>query len=325
MISILMPVKNEAMYIKALIESLHLQTFSNFELIAIDDHSIDDTFKILSDFSVLDKRIRVFKNNGDGIIAALQTAYTNASGDYITRQDADDIMPAKKLEILRNTLDHSGPGSVATGKVHYFSDGELKQGFINYANWLNSLCENDTHYQAIFKECVLASANWMMKRVDFDLVGAFNHAIYPEDYHFVFRLYENNIKIKSSDIITHLWRDHPLRASRTLPQYQDQKFYALKVNYFKRIHGEQEVCLWGAGPSGKKLAKELKQQNVSFKWVTDNKKKIGKIIYDSKIDSPEYLRCNNKLTVLIAVTQKNSLKEITTYLQQIKISKFHEF
>lgn len=325
MISIIMPVKNEALHLNTLLNSIVIQSEKDFELIAIDDHSTDNSFNILNEYSLKDSRIKVLKNPGIGIIAALKFAYSEAQGEYITRQDADDIMPEKKLELLLNILKSNGKGVVATGKVQYFSDNELKDGFKKYETWLNYLCDTDSHYDQIFKECVLVSANWLMHRSDFDKVGAFNDAISPEDYHLAFRCYEQGLKIISSKEVTHLWRDHQNRASRNLEEYQDQKFFPLKILYFKKIFGSEGICLWGAGPTGKKLAKELIANDINFHWVTNNERKIGKNIYGVDIHDLESLRDKANQRVIISVTQRGSLSSIIDFLSEINFKNYYEF
>ncbi len=325
MISIIMPVKNEALHLNTLLDSIISQSEKDFELIAIDDHSTDNSINILRNYSTKDQRIKVFKNPGMGIVSALQFAYSKAQGEYITRQDSDDILPKNKLELLLNILKENGKGIVATGKVKYFSDFELKDGFKKYESWLNHLCDTNSHYDQIFKECVLVSANWLMHRDDFELIGAFNNALYPEDYHLAFRCFENNLKIISTKEVTHLWRDHQNRASRNLEEYQDQKFFSLKVLYFKKIFGSENICLWGAGPTGKKLAKELIANEIKFHWVTNNERKIGKNIYGVDIYDLESLKNRPHQKVIISVTQRGSLDSIIEYLNEINVSNYYEF
>lgn len=325
LISILMPVKNEEAFLKEALDSLMAQSESQFELIAVDDGSNDKSLAILKSFASKDKRIRVFENTGNGVIEALQLAYSFATGQLITRQDADDVMPVNKLQELKKVLMNHGPGAISTGLVTYFSQQELGEGFKNYALWLNGLCENKSHDVQLYKECVIASSNWLMYRQDLQKIGAFENLVYPEDYHMVFRLFENHIKIISSPQVTHHWRDHPARASRTSDLYKDQKFYPLKVEYFLRLQGADKLNLWGAGPSGKQLAKELLSKNVSFDWLTNNPKKIGQEIYGVKLQHFDCLKERSDEKLIISVTQRGAVTEIKKYLEDIEFKNYFEF
>ena len=91
-VSILMPAKNAALYIDDCIQSIIKQSYTEWELIVVNDHSTDATLHHLAQFATLDSRIHVHNNKGQGIIAALRLAYAHARGAYITRMDADDIL-----------------------------------------------------------------------------------------------------------------------------------------------------------------------------------------------------------------------------------------
>ena len=99
-ISILMPVKNADQFLEECLNSIVQQSFSDWELIAIDDHSTDSSYEILGEYQKKDGRIKVFKNQKNGIIHALRGALERSNGSYITRMDADDIMANIKLEEL---------------------------------------------------------------------------------------------------------------------------------------------------------------------------------------------------------------------------------
>lgn len=303
-VSILMPIKNEGNFIEKTVESILNQDEINFELIVVDDHSDDSTIDILKRFN--DPRLRIHTNEGKGIIDALQMAFRLSKGMFITRHDGDDLMPVQKLSELKNILLEKGPGHISTGKVKYFSDHGTGDGFLKYEKWLNGLCDNQNHYEDIFKECVICSSNWMAFKNDLEEIKAFSNLRYPEDYHLVFKFFDSKFKIITSPKVTHFWRDHPNRASRTLEQYKDQKFFDLKVNYFFKAFPNSTPVVWGAGPRGKELAKTMLKKQRAFRWVCSNPRKINKSIYGVKVEDPATI---SEEIVLIAVSQKNLIKE----------------
>src|SRR5690554_1769796 len=167
MVSILMPVHNTAQYLPACLDSILNQTFRDWELIAINDHSTDNSKQILEKYARKDPRIRWYSNDQKGIIPALKKAAQYSQGEMVHRMDSDDLMPVDKLEKLHQKLVESGRGSVVTGMVRYFStDQELKQGFIDYGNWINKHIVRDTIFEDIFIECPIASPAWLMYRED---------------------------------------------------------------------------------------------------------------------------------------------------------------
>lgn len=318
LISIVMPVKNASAYLSDCLESILLQSEKNWELLALDDGSEDNSFEILSTFSERDVRIHCFKNDGDGIISSLQKAYSKSKGEFIHRMDADDLMPKNKLSLLKKVLTNAGKGHVATGKVNYFSSEGISEGYFKYQEWLNGLIDSETHWEELFKECVIASPAWMIHRSDFDLVGAFNSTIYPEDYDLVFRFFEHNIKVVACKEIIHLWRDHAARTSRNHIHYQQNSFLELKLHYFLKLIAKpnKQIVLWGAGRKGKIMAKLLKEQNKTFEWVSDNPNKIGQDIYKQVMQSYEKIVTHKNPQIIITVAQRNAKNEIITFLSK---------
>ena len=234
-ISILMPVKNTALFLNECLDSIVNQNELNFELIAIDDHSTDDSYSILSNYSSKDSRIKVFKNSEKGIIEALRLAYKKSSGSLITRMDSDDIMSLDKLKVLKSNLIEFGFGHIALGKVKYFSNNSLGEGFKRYEEWLNSLTQFGINFNAIYKECVIPSPCWMVYREDLDRCKAFSSDKYPEDYDLAFRFYMEGLKPIKCNHILHYWRDYPTRTSRTDDHYSDNTFLEIKSNYFLKL------------------------------------------------------------------------------------------
>lgn len=99
-ISVIVPVFNSSKYISRCIESVLNQTYNNFELILVDDGSVDDSLSILKEYARKDKRIKVFtqKNSGPGVARNLGIA--KATGDYIVFVDSDDYIDEEYFDLL---------------------------------------------------------------------------------------------------------------------------------------------------------------------------------------------------------------------------------
>ena len=96
-ISIVMPVRNAAGTLPRALESILAQTFRDWQLIAVNDGSGDDSGTLLEDFSRRDPRVRVIHTPPHGIAKALQTGCADAAGRWIARMDADDVMHPERL------------------------------------------------------------------------------------------------------------------------------------------------------------------------------------------------------------------------------------
>jgi glycosyltransferase involved in cell wall biosynthesis len=282
LVSIVMAVQNEELYLEKCLDSILNQTWANWELIAVNDHSTDKTWEILESYALKDKRIRAFQGKGHKLIPILQEAYARCNGILINRMDADDYMPDYKLEVLVEEWMKYGKGTViAGGTSHFVEKGEVGEGFKRYDAWLNSVARRNAHYEEIYQECVIPSHCWIIQKEDFDRVGAFDPVVYPEDYDLCFRFYREGLKIVGIDRILHHWRDHSVRISRTWDCYEDNRYFDLKLKYFFEIDRDPDrpLVIWGAGKNGKDLASLILEWKKDISWVCDNEKKIGKDIY----------------------------------------------
>lgn len=95
-VSVVLPVYNGELYLAEAIESILNQTFVDYELLVINDHSTDRSVEIAKSYA--DKRIRIIDNPKKGLPAALNCGINNARGDYIARMDSDDISLPQRFE-----------------------------------------------------------------------------------------------------------------------------------------------------------------------------------------------------------------------------------
>lgn len=320
-VSILMPVYNTAKYLHECMDSILRQTEQDWELIAIDDFSTDNSWSVLEQYARKDSRIKIFKNNQKGIIPALRLAFQKSSGQWITRMDSDDRMMPRKLQCLKQLLLEKGKGYVATGLVMYFSEEVLGNGYQKYEKWLNELTRSGTNFSAIYKECVIPSPCWMVHREDLLHCDAFNPNYYPEDYDLCFRFYKSGLKIVASNNTLHLWRDYPERTSRTDERYSNQRFFDLKLKYFLELEYDdiRPLIIWGAGRKGKELAKKLKQAGLPFYWFCNNRKKWGAKIYDTELQNYHLLPHLWKPQVIVAVSAPEGKQEIQDFMEENRL------
>ncbi len=317
-VSILMPVYNACPYLKKCLDSICCQSYTDWELVAVNDRSTDESWSILQAYQSKDVRIKVFQNPGAGIIPALRHALQQSNGRWITRMDADDIMATDKIETLWSALQGKGPNHLATGLVAYFSDQELGQGYKKYAQWLNELTLQQKHFQHIYKECVIPSPCWMTDKTDLIKCGGFSSDKYPEDYDLCFRFYRQKINIVGVPQLLHYWRDHGRRASRNQEVYADNFFMPLKMEYFIALDYAQDrdLVIWGAGTKGKRMARWLLDHDVPFTWVCNNPKKWGQYIYNQPLFSQKKIESLGKIQILVAVASPEGQSSIQHFSEQ---------
>tara|TARA_R110002049_G_scaffold24417_2_gene86648 strand:- start:15183 stop:16190 length:1008 start_codon:yes stop_codon:yes gene_type:complete len=316
LVSILIPFKDVSLFLEECIRSIIIQTYKNWEVIAINDHSNDSSEQLLKSFATQDSRIKTSTNTGKGIIQALQLAYKLSSGTYITRMDADDIMTPNKLQVLLSSLLKSGKGHIAVGKVEYFSKTGVNNGYKRYEQWLNGLTTTGSNYSEIYKECVIPSPCWMIHKNDFDAADAFNPNRYPEDYDLAFRFYKNNLHCIPCNQVLHLWRDYDTRTSRTSEHYAQNYFLDIKLDYFIKLEYKpiHTLIVWGAGAKGKEISKKLIQKETPFLWVCNNPNKIGKDIYNQRLQHFSVVNAIKSKQIIITVANVDEQKNIRNKL-----------
>ncbi len=306
-ISIIMPVKNASFYLEACLDSIQNQTCTDWELIAIDDHSDDSSKEIIGSRSQKDSRILCLTNAGVGIISALNTAISKTNGTYITRMDADDMMPENRLELMLERIKQSPTNSVVTGLVKYVSSEPISDGYLKYEHWLNNVNLSGTQWQNIYRECVIASPNWMARKSELLEIGAFEGLSYPEDYDLVLRWYQNGFHINVIPEVTLNWREHPKRTSRTSANYNQDSFFKLKLDSFiKHDLQKGELVIWGQNVKGKLAEEIFNKHHIPFHWHDlEEYKRI------EQIESPK---------LLVAIyPPKQELAKIEKYLSEINL------
>lgn len=123
-ISVIVPVYKVEKFISQCIKSILEQSFTDFELLLVDDGSPDNSGKICDEWSQKDNRIRVFHQNNAGVSAARNRGLTEAQGRYVVFIDSDDWILPCYLEHLHT---YAGKGLVVQGYVFATEDGRIEE------------------------------------------------------------------------------------------------------------------------------------------------------------------------------------------------------
>lgn len=105
-ISIIVPVYNVEQYLPRCIDSILSQSFTDFELLLIDDGSKDKSGAICDEYAAKDSRIRVFHKENGGVSSARNIGLDNAKGDWITFVDGDDLLLPKALTNITEVVEN---------------------------------------------------------------------------------------------------------------------------------------------------------------------------------------------------------------------------
>ncbi|HEX7051066.1 MAG TPA: glycosyltransferase [Longimicrobiales bacterium] len=316
-ISILMPCRDAAACLTEAAASLDTQTYPDFEVVAVDDGSEDHTHDALLDWARRDPRVRVLRSPRRGIVAALTAGLAAAHGELIARMDADDVADPQRFEKQVALLD-AEPTITACGTgVRYFPRAAVRDGARRYERWLNGLTTPDAIARDIFVECPIPHPTLLIRRSALVAVGGYREIGAPEDYDLVLRLWAAGHRMaKVPEVLLH-WRESPGRASRTDPRYSAAAFRRLKVDVLRRtlLAHRDGAVVWGAGPTGKALARELSAQGVRLRAFVDlDPRKIGQTIHGAPVIPPDDIDRYRDAFALGAVARPGARAEIRAAL-----------
>lgn len=103
-VSIIVPIYNSERYLSSCIESIMKQSYSQLEIILVDDGSTDNSLRICNEYAEIDPRIMVVHQKNSGVSAARNTGLNHMTGEFFSFVDSDDELTANAIETLMNDI-----------------------------------------------------------------------------------------------------------------------------------------------------------------------------------------------------------------------------
>lgn len=182
LISVIIPLYNSEKTIRETIESVLNQTFSDFELILINDGSKDSTLDIVS--SIQDSRLKVFSYSNAGISASRNRGISQASGEFIAFLDHDDLWTPDKLELQLKALQENPQAAVAyswNNTIDESSQVLRRGGRVNV--------NTNTYAKFLVGNFLETASNPLIRKEALIQVGGFDESVLgPEDWDLFVRL-----------------------------------------------------------------------------------------------------------------------------------------
>src|SRR4051794_15062175 len=180
MISVVMPVFNGQRFLAEAMDSLLAQTFRDFEIVAVDDGSTDETPAILRRYAERDARVRVIRGNHAGISAALNRGTEASTHAWIARMDADDVaMPDRFAKQLAAAGTH--PDVVVWGSYanHVDAGGKV----LGLSKCGPTSVDEFRKLRSAGEDCYVIHPTSMFRRDAFDRAGGYDGRFnYCEDF-----------------------------------------------------------------------------------------------------------------------------------------------
>jgi glycosyltransferase involved in cell wall biosynthesis len=295
------------------------QSYSDFELLVINDGSTDEGPDYLQ--SLTDPRLKVISCEHLGIVDALNHGLAVANGRFIARMDADDRCHPQRLERQVAFLNqHPRIGLVGTGARHWFGE-EGSAGFGQYIQWNNRLVTPEDLYRSRFVESPLIHPTVMFRKEIAEQHGGYRAGDFPEDYELWLRWLEAGVRMAKLDWVGLDWRERPFRLSRSDQRYAVHAFYRTKAQYLaqwllKKGHHERGILIWGAGRVSRLRAEELTFRGISiYGYIDIDPHKIGNRIHGRSVMSPKELPPPGTHFLLSYVGNRGARDQIEAFLK----------
>jgi len=182
LISVIIPLYNSEKTIIETLESVFRQTFSDFEIIAINDGSKDSTLNILA--TIKDPRLKVFSYPNAGISPSRNRGISHAEGEFIAFLDHDDLWTPDKLELQLKALQENPDAAVAYSWVDLIDESSQ---FIRPHNRYS--VSGDAFPKLLLDNIIHTASNPLIRKSALIEVGGFDESVFgPEDWDLFLRL-----------------------------------------------------------------------------------------------------------------------------------------
>jgi GT2 family glycosyltransferase len=169
-ISVIVPAYNSEQTILETIESVLQQTFSDFELIVINDGSTDRTLELLN--TVKDPRLKIFSYPNAGVSVARNRGITHTSGDFIAFLDHDDLWTSDKFEVQLAALQQHPEAGLVYSWAYYMDE----KGESFYAD-KSIFIEGNVYEQLLVRDFIASGSSCLIRRQAIESVGEFDPSV----------------------------------------------------------------------------------------------------------------------------------------------------
>jgi glycosyltransferase involved in cell wall biosynthesis len=291
-VSIVLPVRNAAATLAQAIWSIQRQTYTTYEVLAIDDGSTDQSLHMLQQWAAADARVRVLNSGGAGLVAALNAGLEAATTPLIARMDADDLMHPARLALQVAALAAQPDLALIATQAVLFPARVVQGGYREYLRWQNQVLTPADVAAAIYREAPFVHPTVLFRRECVRALGGYRIGAFPEDYDLWLRMHQAGLPMAKLPRVLYAWREHPTRTSRRDPRYAREAFDSLRAHYLAsdpRLRG-RALVYWGAGRPTRLRARRLISQGFPVQaWIDIDPRKIGQVVWGARVELPEWL------------------------------------
>lgn len=179
LVSVIIPTYNYAGFVAKAINSVLDQSYSNTEIIVVDDGSTDNTAVVAQQLLQQDARVRYVHQHNQGLSAARNTGIKNAKGEFLVFLDADDVLHEEKIAAHLEHFATDDQMDISYGSSRYFLSDQPEKTYANIAlneqDWMPKVSgDAETVMPALVVNNIMPVCSAMMRRRVVDVVGDFD-------------------------------------------------------------------------------------------------------------------------------------------------------
>ena len=234
MISVIVPFYNEEKYLNRCLDSIINQTYNDLEILLIDDGSNDNSFNIAKEYESKDSRIKLYKQNNEGLSSARNKGLDNAQGEYILFVDGNDEIVNTMIYDLYNLLINTNC-DIAICSIKEINDDNY---VIDNKEEVINIIDNDDKYDMIQKDPIRSVVQWnkLFKKYIFDDIR-FPVGKYHEDEYVIHKQLFKANKIAYTNKQLYLYYRNPNSISLNpdmKKRYDIVLAYKDRIEFFKK-------------------------------------------------------------------------------------------
>lgn len=181
--SVVIPIFNAAAYLHECVDSVLRQTYDDYEIILVNDGSVDDSFEICKEYAAANPRIRAYTKKNEGLSATRNYGLAECRGDYIVFLDSDDYIERESLQKFNTVIEKTDADIVAAYAYHVGADGRQRKSRPFLSNAETPMSGTEFFEKSLYQNNMRACAPfYITSRKLIDTYGLqFRSGLYHED------------------------------------------------------------------------------------------------------------------------------------------------
>jgi glycosyltransferase involved in cell wall biosynthesis len=285
-VDVLLPYRDVGATLEEAIDSMLAQRGVAVRVLAVDDGSRDDGPERVAALAARHRGVVALRAGGIGIVGALRVALSASDTEVVARMDGDDVAKPDRIAASLDRLELDAALAAVGTRVTAFPAEAVGEGLARYVAWQNALLTPEDHAREAFVESPLCHPSILLRRAALDAVGGYRDVPWPEDWDLFLRLLAAGHRLAKVPAELLHWRHRTGRLTFTDARYRENRLVEARAAFLApRLRAEpRRLVIWGAGPTGRRLARALEWHGVrAAAFVDIDPRKVGRLARDAPI------------------------------------------